>query len=523
MMTYKPWLALIVFLFFCFIAPVHADYDQLNRDLKNYTPPAFFTPLAKDEVKDTGKGIKSQEAEQTAALIIDMKSGYEKRTANDQSIDFLSRNGNLLLSSLSDTAANLEKTKTRVARSIRLDEIEVLATIRSPAVQAAQKKVKAELESFSQVLDLDENLKQYTAFTKALNNKTGPLKMKDSIKQGFPFPGLTSLKGRIVQQQVNIAVEKLVITQRDIITQTHKAYWDLVFNQRSIAVTTQTIEALNRLKDVATSLYKSGRTSFQDIIKININIEVLKEDLNTLASKKLNIHARIKELLNLPMDTDLGRAAFTSLPEGAKDPGMLYPVARQQRQELKVLRFKIAKVENMIEMAESMIQSPAALNLSFFENDAVNTVGSGAQRSAFPEKTMAGMKNSSPVKPWYGIDDPWLNQTRQTLLSMKDMLVKQENETDRMVRDAWFMMDKNRRELTLFKEKVLPLTQSALDVATREYESGTIPFSQAIGSYTDWLKAKLTVAKKQSGLGSATANLERTIGTRFDSQHLKGI
>ena len=513
MMTYRPWLVLIITS--CFIAPVHADYEKMNQDLKRYTPPAFFTPLAKEDEKSGNPYLESRDADQTAARIMELKSGIEKQTTDDGAIDFLSRNGNRLLSSLSDTAADLEKTGTRVVQSIRLDEIEVLAAIRNPAVKAAQKKVQAELESFSQVLDLDENLKQYTAFTKALNKKTGPLKMKDSIKQAFPFPGLTSLKGRVVQQQVAVALEKMKITQRNIITQTRKTYWDLVLNQESMDVTFQTIEALGRLKDVATSLYKSGRTSFQDIIKINIKIEVLKEELNTLASKRLNIHARIKELLDLPVDTNLGRAVFTSPPKDIKDPEMLYPIARQQRQELKVLRFQITKVENMIEMAESMIQSPATLNLSVFENDTVNTVGSGNPKPSFPEKTMAGMKNGSPVKPWYGIDDPWLNQTRQNLLSMKDMLTKKENETSRMVRDAWFMMDKNRRELTLFKEKVLPLTRSALDVAAREYESGTIPFSQAIGSYTDWLNAKLTVAKKQSGLGRSSADLEKTIGTRI--------
>jgi cobalt-zinc-cadmium efflux system outer membrane protein len=521
MNRYRTWIMLIMT--FCFIAPAQADYDTLSRDLDNYTPPPFFTPLAKEDPKEAGEDADTRAAGQAEDLITGLKSGYEKQAAKDRSADFLSKSTAGLLPDMADTAADPEKTQTVVAHAIRPDELEILAAFRNPAIQAAQKKVKAELESFTQVLELDDNLKQYTAFTKAINNRTGPLKMKDSIKQQFPFPGTTSLKGRIVQQQAAVAIEEMKITQRDIITQARNTYWDLVFNRQSFDVTFETIEALHRLKDVATSLYRSGRTSFQDIIKINIRIEVLKEERNTLASQKLSIHARIKELLDLPVNTDLGESVFTSPPRNVMDLDRLYALARQHRQELKVIRFQIAKVENMIEMAESMIHSPATLNLSLFENEAVNTVGSGALKPSFPEKTMAGMQNGSPVKPWYGIDNSWLNQTRQNLLSMKQMLTKKENETDRMVRDAWFMLDKNRRELTLFKETVLPMTRSALDVATREYESGTIPFSQAIGSYTDWLNAKLAVAKKQSGLGKSFANLEKTIGTRFDSKDLKGI
>ena len=59
------------------------------------------------------------------------------------------------------------------------------------------------------------------------------------------------------------------------------------------------------------------------------------------------------------------------------------------------------------------------------------------------------------------------------------------------------------------------MSKSALDVSTREYESGSIPFSQAIGSYTDWLKIKLTIAKKKTDLGISIADLEKIIGTSF--------
>ena len=169
----------------------------------------------------------------------------------------------------------------------------------------------------------------------------------------------------------------------------------------------------------------------------------------------------------------------------------------------------------MIEMSESMIQEPFTLNFSSYEDEAVNMVGTGAVKPGFQEKTMASMKNNSPLKPWYGIDDPWLNQTKQKLLSLKQTLVKQVNAADRMVREAWFLVDKNTRELDLYKKRILPLSKSALDVTTREYEAGSIPFSQAIDSYTYWLKVKLTIAKKQTDLGISTANLEKIIGKSF--------
>ncbi len=504
----------IIFLFYT--SPLLADYSKMNEAFQEYTPPEYYINSLEQKSANKMSVDKTDEPKSLINFQIeDLKAKYNEKINENHEISFLSIVNQEAYNELAEISLDTETVKQRVSNSLNLQEIEIFVSLRNPAVLAAKKKVQAELESFSQVMDLDENLKQYSAFTEGINNKVGPLKMKESMKQKFPFPGLTSLKGRIIQQQVAALMEKMTVTRKNIITDTRKAYWDMAFLERSIIITSETIDAFNRLKDVATTLYKSGKTSFQDIIKINIRIEILKEDLITLSSKKKNIEVKLTELLNIPPNSTLGKVVFIEPYDQIADPESLYPLARQKRQELKVIRHQIAKVENMIEMAESMIQEPFTLNFSTFEDEAVNTIGSGAKKSSFPQKTMAAMKNNSPSKPWYGIDDPWLNQTRQNLLSLRQILVKQENATDRMVRYAWFNSDKNKRELRLYKNSILPLSKSALDVSTREYESGSIPFSQAIDSYTYWLKVKLTIAKKKTDLGTAVANLEKVVGSSF--------
>ena len=479
------------------LSPLYADYSKMNETLENYTPPEYFKDSLNFKTQEnrpdmtTGKNL-------TAVLvgIENMKLEYEKKISKGNEILFMSDFDSKLFSQLVKISQDKEAVKKIISYNLILDEIEILSALRNPAILSAQKKVKAEIESFNQVMDLDANLEQYSAFTEGINTKIGPLKMKDSIKKKYPFPGLTSLKGQIIAQQVAALVGKLDIARKDVITQIRKAYWDIVFVEQSIKITTETIDAFNRLSGVATALYKSGKTSYQDIIKINIKSEILKEDIITLSSKKRTIQVKLLGLLNLPLDVKIGSIVLNDPYKRIANPDDLYPLARQNRQELKVIHHKISKIQHMIEMSESMIQEPFTLNFSSYEDEAVNMVGTGAVKPGFQEKTMASMKNNSPLKPWYGIDDPWLNQTKQKLLSLKQTLVKQKNAADRMVREAWFLVDKNTRELDLYKKRILPLSKSALDVTTREYEAGSIPFSQAIDSYTYWLKVKLTIAKK---------------------------
>ena len=513
-MKIKNTVTFIVCLFYT--SPLLANYSNMNDSFQKYAPPKYYTNSL--EQKAASKTFFDKVDEHTSSIVSQIKAlkkKYREEINESHENYFLSVVNREAYDEIAEISLDTESVKQKVSRHLNLQELEIISSLRNPAVLAAKRKVMAELESFSQVLDLDENLKQYSAFTEGINNKVGPLKMKESMRQKFPFPGLTSLKGKVIQQQVAALMEKVKITQKNIVTDTRKAYWDIVFIERSTIITSETIDAFNRLKDVATSLYRSGKTSFQDVIKINIRIEILKEELITLSSKKKNIEVAVRELLNLPPDSILGRVIFIEPYDQIADPELLYSLARKNRQELKVIRHQISKMQNMIEMAESMIQSPFTLNFSIFEDEAVNTVGSGAAKSSFPQQIMASMKNNSPIKPWYGVDDPWLNQTRQNLLSLKFVLAKQENATDRMVRDAWFKTDKNKRELGLYKNRILQLSKSALDVSTREYESGSVPFSQAIDSYTYWLKVKLTIAKKKTDFGTAVANLEKVIGSSF--------
>tara|TARA_B100000614_G_scaffold240440_1_gene240795 strand:- start:556 stop:2085 length:1530 start_codon:yes stop_codon:yes gene_type:complete len=493
------------------VSSAYADYDGMKDTLNAYTPPgSFLSPDGADTespaapVEDLGirhetiesiTSNKSHLAEKLAAIHLDrIDEAVHKRIS----------------AIISDTDA----LKKMLSKRIRLEDLKAVALLRNPGIHAARKKVYAELQTFDQVMNLDDSLRQYSAFTESVNNKVGPVKGKDSIKMSFPSPGLTGLKGRVIENQVAVLIEKAAITGKNVLKDIETVYWTLVFIDQSIKITHETITAFERLRNVATALYRSGKTSFQDVIKINIKIEELKEDLTTLASRKETDSIQMLELMDMP-HFRMGAIEVISPPGKLPQVSALYDQARRNRQELNELRYQIAKVSSMVEMAESMIEARPDLGFSLSEADFITTTGSDAAKDSFPAKTMAAMKNNSPVRAWYGVNEPWLLQTRQTLESLKSALQAQENATDRMVRSAWFKADKNKREHALYKNRILPLAKSALDVTTKEYEAGSIPFSQAIDSYTYWLKVKLTIARKRSDYGTAFTDLETITGKQL--------
>ena len=511
-MIFKPAAAALLAVL-GFALPALADYSRMTEELETYSPPGFFKRFVDNtgEIPQESRGPEIPEAfDRAVEQVRAMKAAQEGQAEN-----FMFVRPSRPPEAMTKVAENDAATAGRLKNRVRLEEVRILAALRHPAVSAARREVRAALAAYDQVTGLDETVLAYQGVTRGVNPKAGPVPMKGSIGSSWPLPSGTALKGRIVTADVQMAKIRQAIVEKKTVTLASRAYWDLALVDESTVITRETITALSRLKDVAAALYRSGKTGFQDIARINIRLAKLSENLVTLGAKRDSVSVRLAEVLSLAPETPMGPVAPATGLKKAAEPAPLYKVALAHRQELLLIRQKIDKLSHMVELGESMANRPFTLGLSFYENDLVSSRGSSGPTGAFPEKTMAAMKNSQPVNAFNSVAQPWLDQTRQNLEALKLSLGAGENAAVRMVRDAWFSVDKNRREMQLYKNEIIPLSKSALDVSTREYEAGAIGFADAISAYTDWLEARLALAEKRSGLGKAIAVLEQMTGTQL--------
>ena len=62
-----------------------------------------------------------------------------------------------------------------LTKGFTLEDLEIVALLRNPGVKAAGRTLQATIEAYSQVWNLDEILRQYTAFTEELMTGIGPM------------------------------------------------------------------------------------------------------------------------------------------------------------------------------------------------------------------------------------------------------------------------------------------------------------------------------------------------------------
>jgi outer membrane protein TolC len=494
-----------------------SNYSQLSKDIEEYRPPVYTVPQAAEgEARarpSDGSGFALEKRK-----ISEAKTLWEKALKTPRRAETFFHPPSNLLNGLKPAVTDPGFATVALNPRFSLETLETLAFLRNPGIKAGENRVRAAIDTYSQVLALDDILRKYTAFTEGLMTGVGPLKGKEPMKTKFPFPGVLSLKGEIVNKEIQAVMEDLEIARREAITEARKAYWALLFVGKAKNITGVTLGLYRRLEQVATTRYETGGTSYQDVIKVRIQRELLEEDLNTLLERQQNWKSKILEILNLPPETEIGipenREPIRTLPPLSS----LYKLAHDRRQELRRMRARVGKMERLIEMAETMIIPPYTLGFSFFEDEAVTQVGSVATQEDFSVTTKDSTGSGLPIMPWQGVQDAYLRQTQQELNALRRELEKKEAGTFTLVRNAWFRLDLAKREESLYRTSILELTRTALEVSTQGYEAGNVSFADVISSYRSWLDANLAAERELSNLGIARAQLENVVGTSLNQE-----
>lgn len=489
-----------------------AGYKDLKKAFDGHQPPALARIKMTPAEPVHGAAARDRSDRKIGRMFDAARARWEKALSGQTGRPSFYRLPADLRAALAPAADDAAKAADALRNPFGLETLEALASLRNPTIASAALKFRAALQTFGQVQALDEILAAYSAFTETLMTGIGPIRGKDPIAMTFPFPGVSALKGEIADQTVQIAYESLQIARRTTLTLVRKTFWDLVYIRKARTVSRETLDLLQHLEGVAMTRYRTGKTSYQDLVKVRISRETIEEELATLKKRQRLVEARLMAILDLPGRPVLGPVRDARPALEVPPVADLVTTALDQRQEIKRLKARINKMERMVEMAETMVLPPLTLNLSLYADKPVLSAGTGAVQSGFATGISAQRGAGLPRKPWFGISEAYLKETRQTLRALEKTWLAERADTRYRTRRAWFELDRAVREARLLHESVLPLSQTALDVSTREYESGDLLFADLIVSFRQWFDARLMAARKHRDVGIAWAELVDVMG-----------
>lgn len=386
-------------------------------------------------------------------------------------------------------------------KTITLNEVIQTALESNPELKAAQAKFKASQNRIKSSSSLPDPI----AGLEYLNVPQGTLKLGEAemkmytVSQEIPWPTKLSLRGKISRSDVDITEQEYKAKERKIIAQVKQAYFKIYEAYQSIDTMKETIQLLGQMLRVSERKYSTRKAGLSDVLKIQVELAKLNNELITLENQKQTHEAKLNSLLNRQSLESVGRPSYTQAGKFEPAINELYNLAKINRPELLQAKAGIRRSEQGLTLAKKEYLPDFMVTYKQRVLDGDFMGWDGMLNMTVP--LWFWRKQSSMVKEMHSE----LSMSQADYKAMENMVLFEVKEMYLRVDAAW-------RKVELSKNTIIPQTQQVLRISQRGYEADQVEFLDMLDSERMYLEARLDYYMNIVDYEMAKAELEQMIG-----------
>jgi outer membrane protein TolC len=374
----------------------------------------------------------------------------------------------------------------------------------NPEIIEMKHKLEAYGEIPSQVSSLDDpilgfGIKNLPADEFGFNKDR--MTMKElSISQKFPFPGKLSLKGSIANKDVEAVKYEYEEKKNEIIQRLKMAYYELFFIHKSIEITKRNRDLLREFVKIAEVKYSVGKGIQQDVLKAQVELSKLIDQLIILNQKRVSIESEINILLNRIPQNPLGKPADIKLDKFKYGLDEIQRIALESRPALKRMISMIDKSEEEYKLRKMDYYPDIQAKFSYGQRD-------------MDTSDMISITAKINIPIWYkrkqdrGVAQALANKRRykKRYDVLKNIILFE-------TRDIYAKLKKDMDKIELLKTGILPQAKASLDSAIAGYNVNKVDFLTLLDNQITLLNYEIDYYRAVSDFEKKLAELERVIG-----------
>ena len=392
-------------------------------------------------------------------------------------------------------------------RRITLGEVVALALEKNPGIIAAKERWESSLNKPTLVSSLPDPVLKGTYFLKEIETRNGPMEKGFSLSQKFPWIGKLSTRKKVAESEADIVKADYESTRLRVIYQVKEAFFDLYWVHRAIAITRANMNILGQLEGLIRTKYITGEAAQQDLLKVQIELLRLQNDLNTFRDMESVVKVKLNSLLGRPPDAPLGKPEGIRFKRFKVSLDELYGYGRRGSPEMKIKRRMIERWKLKKHLAK----------LDYFPDV---TMGVQYREVSRGDSPMAPHNGQDVWSVMLKINLPiWLQKRRAgVVLAEKEVLAGLSSYRDReerlvsAIKEAYFRAKTAQRDVILYRESLIPRAEQSLQIAKEDYRAGKSGFLDLIDSQRVLLRFQLSYEKALVEFRKSIARLERIVG-----------
>jgi outer membrane protein TolC len=382
----------------------------------------------------------------------------------------------------------------------------------NPELQAAYRRWQAAKEKIPQARALDNPTIGYKYGGMEGMTATNPMQQSFFGSQAFPFIGKLRLKGEIASKEANISEAQYDTVKRNLLANVKKAYYELYFVYKSIRINDETKDILKRFEEIAQTKYATGVATQQDVLKAQVEVSKIINDLIILEELKETVVARLNTLLSRPPHISLGVPEDFEPSKFTLTLEKLYDMALEISPELKQFTYDIEKNDAAKRLAKKQYFPDFTVGVEYMDR---HSLPSGATPAREIRDEWAGTIGITvPLfqkKRW----DAGVRQAAEELEASQMAYKNMENTTFFGIKDSHFKILTAERLIDLYKNSIIPQSEQSLKAAEIGYQTGKVDFLDFLDSERVLLFFHIAYYRAVADFEQNFAELERVVGTEL--------
>ncbi len=380
------------------------------------------------------------------------------------------------------------------------------ALSQNPKIHAARKRLEAMAHQVPVAASLPDPTLNLTVQPEPVQTASGQQEMILSAKQKLHWFEKLDARANVAEAQTDVARAQYAAEELATISKVKQAYYELYFVQQAISVTTTEQRLLGEIRDVANSRYKTGQTSQQDVLRAELEISNVENELIRFRQKLASVQARLARVLHGSPQTALLATDRLPAEEVPQDLERLQQQAVAARPELHAQLATIERDQRAVALARLDYKPDVTLGLSWID------VASGGT------SPVANGRDALLLSA--GVNLPiYQKRLNSSVRSAEAKAVSSAREYDSLrdgtleqVTDLFAQAQSHQDLLTLFREDILPKARHTLQVSSRAYNVGEVDFLQLVDNWRQLLRYEINYRRLDASLRQTLADLERVVG-----------
>lgn len=380
------------------------------------------------------------------------------------------------------------------------------AALNNPSIQSLYKQYEMVKQKAPQIGTLPDLTFAAGYFISPVETRVGPQQASLGVSQSFPWFGQLEAQEKSVIEKANAVLEMFNSERSKINFNVSTTYNNLYVLRSAIRITEENIVLLHTLKDLANVKFESGGASMVDVLRIEMELGELENQIKYLRDSKKPLEVQFEQLLNTKLTEEVVFPAILWSEGLSIDREIIKDSVQVVNPSILSLKHEILSFDQDVIAAKKIAAPSFTVGLNYtFVGDRVGYAGDDNGRDV--------------ILPTIGVKIPLYRKKYDALIKEKEIAkesvtLKKENLTNELktnLANGFRDYDDAVRRVGLYI-KLSKYARQALDILMAEYTSAETSFEEVIRMDRKLLKYELELEKARADQNTTVAYINYLMG-----------